>query len=86
MEGVHVSWLWLNISLMAAFFIAAAGIPLWLVLRRPDFGPQAADQPGRVPAAVAARYAQTRAASAVTTRREAGRISDDALRYGWAGR
>ena len=33
-----MNWLWLNIPLMAVFFIAVAGIPLWLVLRRPDFG------------------------------------------------
>jgi hypothetical protein len=31
------SWLWLNIPLMAVFFLATAGIPLWLVLRRPDW-------------------------------------------------
>ncbi len=29
------SWLWLNVPLMAVFFLATAGIPLWLVLRRP---------------------------------------------------
>jgi hypothetical protein len=63
-----VNWLWLNIPLMAVFFIAVAGIPLWLVLRRPDFGPQPADQPGRVPAPVAARYAETRVGSAALAR------------------
>jgi hypothetical protein len=30
------SWFWLNVPLMAVFFLATAGIPLWLVLRRPD--------------------------------------------------
>jgi hypothetical protein len=43
-EVTQVNWLWLNIPLMALFFVAVAGVPLWLVLRRPDLGPQAADQ------------------------------------------
>ena len=75
-----MNWLWLNIPLMAVFFIAVAGIPLWLVLRRPDFGPQAAGQPGQVPASVAARDAATRAGSAALPRAAAvrGRISGDA--------
>jgi hypothetical protein len=34
-----VNWLWLNIPLMATFFLAMTGIPLWLVFRRPDTGP-----------------------------------------------
>ena len=33
------SWLWLNVSLMAVFFLATAGIPLWLVLERPERAP-----------------------------------------------
>jgi hypothetical protein len=83
-----MNWLWLNIPLMAAFFIAVAGIPLWLVLRRPDFGPQAADQPGQVPTAVSARHPRPVAGSAASARPEAlrARTSDDAWRYGWAGR
>jgi hypothetical protein len=82
-----VNWLWLNIPLMAAFFIGVAGIPLWLVLRRPDFGPQAADQPGRVPAAVAARYAEARAGSAALGRPAAirGPNSPDVRRQLLAG-
>jgi hypothetical protein len=43
-----VNWLWLNIPLMAVFFLAMTGIPLWLVYRRPDTGPAlvpAAGQP-----------------------------------------
>ena len=31
------NWFWLNIPLMAVFFLATAGIPLWLVLKRPDW-------------------------------------------------
>jgi hypothetical protein len=31
------TWLWLNIPLSAVFFLATAGIPLWLVLTRPDW-------------------------------------------------
>jgi hypothetical protein len=96
-----MNWLWLNIPLMAAFFIAVTGIPLWLVLRRPDFGPEPASRPGEVPAAVAAHYARPVARSAASApearhparsvasaRPEAhrARTSDDAWQYGWAGR
>jgi hypothetical protein len=47
------SWFWLNVPLMAAFFLATAGIPLWLVLKRPDRAPreQPASAAGRVKAA-----------------------------------
>lgn len=31
-----MSWFWLNIPLATAFFLATAGIPLWMVLRHPD--------------------------------------------------
>jgi len=83
-----VNWLWINIPLMAIFFIAVAGIPLWLVLRRPDFGPQPADQPGRVPPAVAAQYALSRAGSAASARPAAvrARTAGNAWQYGWTGR
>ena len=33
------SWFWLNVPLMAVFFLATAGIPLCLVLKRPDRAP-----------------------------------------------
>jgi hypothetical protein len=59
-----VSWLWLNIPLMVLFAAAVVGIPLWLVLRRPDFGPEPASRPGEVPASVGARYAAARSGSA----------------------
>jgi hypothetical protein len=59
-----VSWLWLNIPLMVLFAAAVVGIPLWLVLRRPDFGPETASRPGEVPARVGARYAAAGAGSA----------------------
>jgi hypothetical protein len=31
-----VNWLWLNIPLMAVFFLAMTGVPLWLVFKHPD--------------------------------------------------
>ena len=31
-------WFWLNIPACTLFFLATAGIPLWLVLTRPDEG------------------------------------------------
>lgn len=33
-----MNWLWLNIPLMAVFFMAMTGIPLWLVFKHPDDG------------------------------------------------
>ena len=50
-----MTWLWLNVPLMVLFAAAVVGIPLWLVLRRPDFGPEPASRPGEVPARVGAR-------------------------------
>ncbi len=33
-----MSWVWLNLPLGAAFFLAMTGIPLWMVIRHPDRG------------------------------------------------
>ena len=33
-------WLWVNLSLGAMFVLAIVGVPLWLVIARPDTGPQ----------------------------------------------
>jgi hypothetical protein len=52
-----VNWLWINIPLMAVFFLAMTGIPLWLVVRHPDRGPVPAEQGQGLPDTVAARYA-----------------------------
>ena len=30
------TWFWLNVPLCALFFVALIGIPLWMVVRRPD--------------------------------------------------
>jgi hypothetical protein len=49
-------WFWLNIPLAAVFVAAWTGIPLWLVLKRPDAGRPAAAV-GR-PAAAADRWQQ----------------------------
>lgn len=35
-------WFWLSIPLAAVFFGAWYGIPLWMVLTRPDWGPEPA--------------------------------------------
>ena len=32
-----MTWFWLNIPLGALFFLAIAGIPLWMVIRHPDY-------------------------------------------------
>jgi hypothetical protein len=53
-----MNWLWPNIPLMSVFFLAVAGIPLWLVLRRPDFAAAPADQRGQLPVTVAVRGVQ----------------------------
>jgi hypothetical protein len=33
-------WFWMNIPLGALIFAVWTGVPLWLVLRHPDTGPQ----------------------------------------------
>lgn len=66
-----MNWLWINIPLMAVFFLAITGIPLWLVVRHPDRGPVASNT-GFAPEerswaqqqTVAARYAASRAETA----------------------
>jgi hypothetical protein len=40
-----MTWLLPNIPLMVLFFALWTGIPLWLVLRRPDRGPAVAAAP-----------------------------------------
>lgn len=35
-----MNWLVLNVPLDAVFFLAVAGVPLWLTLRHPDRGPR----------------------------------------------
>ena len=50
-----MNWIWLNMPLGALIFLAIAGIPLWMVIRHPDTGPdaqaarRAAQTPARVP-------------------------------------
>jgi hypothetical protein len=33
-------WFWMNIPLAALIFAVWTGVPLWLVLKHPDTGPQ----------------------------------------------
>jgi hypothetical protein len=40
-EG-NVNWFWMNVPLEAAFLAVWIGIPMWLVFRHPDRGPDAA--------------------------------------------
>jgi hypothetical protein len=40
-EG-KVNWFWMNIPLETAFLAVWIGIPMWLVFRHPDRGPDAA--------------------------------------------
>jgi hypothetical protein len=40
-------WFWLNIPACALIFLAVAGIPLWMVLTRPDEEPIPAAAPVR---------------------------------------
>ena len=79
-----MNWFWINIPLMAVFFLAMTGISLWLVLKYPD-GPQVAPaqpgqaQPGQAqPNSLAARYGATRAGSAPLRQIELAAVSDDA--------
>ncbi len=72
-----MNWLWLNIPLMAAFFLAVAGIPLWLVLRRPEFGAARADQAGQLPTPIAARYHAPEVRTARRSRIDLARITGE---------
>jgi hypothetical protein len=74
-------WLWVNLSFGALFVLAIVGIPLWMVLRRPDTGPGAAAAPAARPAHALAREATAHvwrtarwqgAAAALASRRDAG--------------
>jgi hypothetical protein len=75
-------WLWVNLSFGTLFVLAIVGIPLWMVLRRPDTGPGTAAMPAARPAHALAREAtahawqaarwQSRAAGVAGSRREAG--------------
>jgi hypothetical protein len=38
------TWFWLNIPIGAVLFVAMVGIPLWLVIKHPDTGPEVAEQ------------------------------------------
>lgn len=55
-----MNWIWLNIPLGSLIFLTVAGIPLWMVLRHPDTGPdvqaarRTAHRPAPVPVYVAA--------------------------------
>jgi hypothetical protein len=65
-----MNWLWLNIPLMAVFFVAVTGIPLWLTFKHPDRRPaqsapaqaraaqgQAWSVPGQIPTTIKVRAA-----------------------------
>jgi hypothetical protein len=75
------AWLWVNLSLGALFVMAIVGIPLWMVLKRPDTG--TASAPAIQPAHALAREAtahvwrtarwQAAAATLAGSRREAER-------------
>ena len=54
-----MNWLWLNIPLGAVFFLAIAGIPLWMVIRHPDYRPAPADATGKGAAAQAGTVTAT---------------------------
>jgi hypothetical protein len=56
-QEVTMTWFWMNIPLAVLFFLAWTLIPLWMVLKHPDTGPdipaKEEDPPGHAPAAVA---------------------------------
>jgi len=45
-----MGWLAVNIVLSALFFAAMVGIPLWMVIKRPDTGREVAGKAARVEA------------------------------------
>lgn len=38
-EETSVTWLWVDVPLCVLFFLAVSGIPLWMVIKHPDTGP-----------------------------------------------
>lgn len=42
------TWFWLNIPICAVIFSAMVGIPLWMVIKRPDTGYEAAEVKARI--------------------------------------
>ncbi len=55
-----MNWFWMNIPAAMAFVAAWVGIPLWLVLRNPSWGPERADSELRVAASPAPVLADDR--------------------------
>jgi hypothetical protein len=41
-----MNWIWLNAPLGALITLAVAGIPLWMLIKHPDAGPERAAHPG----------------------------------------
>jgi hypothetical protein len=48
--GMMGTWFWLNIPLCAVIFSAIVGVPLWMVIKRPDTGHEAAAAKSRIEA------------------------------------
>jgi hypothetical protein len=46
------AWFWLNIPIGAVLFAAMVGIPLWLVIKRPDTGQEIREAAARRRAAI----------------------------------
>ncbi|HTS96374.1 MAG TPA: hypothetical protein VMI33_07110 [Streptosporangiaceae bacterium] len=44
------TYIWLNAPLMALIFLATSGIPLWMVIRRPDTGQEIEEAAARAEA------------------------------------
>jgi hypothetical protein len=44
------TWFWLNIPFCAVIFSAMVGIPLWMVIKRPDTGHEVAMTKARIEA------------------------------------
>jgi hypothetical protein len=44
------TWFWLNIPLCAVIFSAMVGIPMWMVIKRPDTGHEVARTKARIEA------------------------------------
>jgi hypothetical protein len=42
------TWFWLNIPICAVIFSAMVGIPLWMVIKRPDTGREVAEVKARM--------------------------------------
>jgi hypothetical protein len=64
-KETDMNWFWLNIPLATLIFLVMTVIPIWLVFRHPDTGPQTSGPARRAAGGPARRAASSPAAAPV---------------------